>query len=49
MIFGLICPKFIVGVDKDKEDSVLAILQSSKYGLCCRPIYKEITKEMIGQ
>lgn len=47
--FGLICPKFIVGVDKDKEDLVLAILQSSKYGLCCRPIYKEITKEMIGQ
>lgn len=47
--FGLICPKFIVGVDKDKEDSVLAILQSSKYELCCSPIYKEITKEMIGQ
>lgn len=46
--FDLICPKFIVGVDKDKEDLVLEILQSSKYKNY-RPIYKEITKEMIGQ
>lgn len=46
--FGLICPKFIMGVDKDKEDLVLEILQSSKYKVY-RPIYKEITKEMIGQ
>lgn len=46
--FGLICPKFIVGVDKNKENLVLEVLQSSKYK-DYRLIYKEITKEMIGQ
>jgi hypothetical protein len=46
--FGLIYPKFIVGVDKNKENLVLEVLQSSKYK-DYRSIYKEITKEMIGQ
>lgn len=45
---GILFPKFTLGFNTDKETLVLEILQSSKYK-DCNPIYKEITKEMIGQ
>lgn len=45
---GMLFPKFILGFNTDKETLILEILQSSKYR-DCNPIYKEITKEMIGQ
>lgn len=45
---GILFPKFTGGFNADKEDLILKILQSSEYR-DCNPIYKEITKEMIGQ
>ena len=45
---GILYPKFTLGFNTDKETLVLEILQSSKYK-DCNPIYKEITKEIIGQ
>lgn len=46
---GILFSKFTVGFNADKEELILEILQSNKYKSGSRPIYKEITKEMIGQ